>query len=90
MGAAPAAAPAEMSTFQVIKRLLGEAKPLAGLMVAASTAGTIGHLAATFLPMFGIIAGFALAGNPVWGMSAAGAITAMIALSGVARPDALR
>lgn len=47
-------------------------------MVAASTAGTIGHLAATFLPVFGIIAGFALAGNPVWGMSAAGAITAMI------------
>lgn len=78
VGAAPAAAPAEMSTFQVIKRLLGEAKPLAGLMVAASTAGTIGHLAATFLPMFGIIAGFALAVNPVWGMSAAGAITAMI------------
>lgn len=78
VGAAPAAAPAEMSTFQVIKRLLGEAKPLAGLMVAASTAGTIGHLAATFLPMFGIIAGFALAGNPVWGMSAAGAINAMI------------
>lgn len=78
VGAAPAAAPAEMSMFQVIKRLLGEAKPLAGLMVAASTAGTIGHLAATFLPVFGIIAGFALAGNPVWGMSAAGAITAMI------------
>lgn len=78
VGAAPAAAPAEMSTFQVIKRLLGEAKPLAGLMVAASTAGTIGHLAATFLPVFGIIAGFALAGNPVWGMSAAGAITTMI------------
>lgn len=78
VGAAPAAAPAEMSTFQVIKRLLGEAKPLAGLVVAASTAGTIGHLAATFLPVFGIIAGFALAGNPVWGMSAAGAITAMI------------
>lgn len=78
VGAAPAAAPAEMSTFQVIKRLLGEAKPLAGLMVAVSTAGTIGHLAATFLPVFGIIAGFALAGNPVWGMSAAGAITAMI------------
>lgn len=78
VGAAPAAAPAEMSTFQVIKRLLGEAKPLAGLMVAASTAGTIGHLAATFLPVFGIIVGFALAGNPVWGMSAAGAITAMI------------
>lgn len=79
VGAAPPSpSPAEMSTFQVIKRLLGEAKPLAGLMVAASTAGTIGHLAATFLPMFGIIAGFALAGNPVWGMSAAGAITAMI------------
>ena len=54
-----------MSTFQVIKRLLGEAKPLAGLMVAASTAGTIGHLAATFLPVFGIIAGFAHAISPV-------------------------
>lgn len=53
-----------MSTFQVIKWLLGEAKPLAGLMVAASTAGTIGHLAATSLPVFGIIAGFALA-DPV-------------------------
>lgn len=54
-----------MSMFQVIKRLLGEAKPLAGLMVAASTAGTIGHLAATSLPVFGIIAGFALAISPV-------------------------
>ena len=34
-------------------------------MVAASTAGTIGHLAATSLPVFGIIAGFAHAISPV-------------------------
>ncbi len=79
-----------MSTFQVIKRLLGEAKPLAGLMVAASTAGTIGHLAATFLPVFGIIAGFALAGNPVWGMRCGRCNHRHDCLRGVARPDALR
>ena len=67
-----------MSTFQVIRRLLKEARPLAGLMAAASTAGTIGHLSATFLPVFGIIAAFALTGNPVWGMGVAPAVIMMI------------
>ena len=47
-------------------------------MAAASTAGTIGHLSATFLPVFGIIAAFALTGNPVWGMGVAPAVIMMI------------
>ena len=62
----------------MIRRLLKEARPLAGLMAAASTAGTIGHLSATFLPVFGIIAAFALTGNPVWGMGVAPAVIMMI------------
>lgn len=65
------------STFQVVSRLLGEAKPLAGLMTAASVAGTVGHLAAMFLPVFGVAALFALAGKPVWGMPVALAVTLM-------------
>ena len=50
-GAANSDSSSKMSTFQVIRRLLKEARPLAGLMAAASTAGTIGHLSATFLPV---------------------------------------
>ncbi|KFI54648.1 ATP-binding cassette domain-containing protein [Bifidobacterium callitrichos] len=72
-------APAEsMTTQQVIARLLNEAKPLAGLMTAASVTGAIGHLSATFLPVFGMIAAFALAGHPVWGMDVKPAVIAMI------------
>ncbi|KAA8815167.1 ATP-binding cassette domain-containing protein [Bifidobacterium callitrichos] len=72
-------APAEsMTTQQVIARLLNEAKPLAGLMTAASVTGAIGHLSATFLPVFGMIAAFALAGHPVWGMDVRPAVIAMI------------
>lgn len=77
-GVANSDASSKMSTFQVIRRLLKEARPLAGLMAAASTAGTIGHLSATFLPVFGIIAAFALTGNPVWGMGVAPAVIMMI------------
>ena len=77
-GAANSDSSSKMSTFQVIRRLLKEARPLAGLMAAASTAGTIGHLSATFLPVFGIIAAFALTGNPVWGMGVAPAVIMMI------------
>ena len=62
----------------MIRRLLKEARPLAGLMAVASTAGTIGHLSSTFLPVFGIIAAFALTGNPVWGMGVAPAVIVMI------------
>ncbi|PST49486.1 ABC transporter ATP-binding protein [Bifidobacterium callitrichos] len=67
-----------MTTQQLIARLLGEAKPLAGLMTAASVTGAIGHLSATFLPVFGMIAAFALAGRPVWGMSVRSAVIAMV------------
>ncbi|NMM95152.1 ATP-binding cassette domain-containing protein [Bifidobacterium oedipodis] len=73
-----AAESATMTTPQLVMRLLKESSPLAGLMVTATLAGTLGHLAATFLPVFGIIAAFALAGNPVWSMSAGSAIAAMI------------
>ena len=77
-GAANSDSSSKMSTFQVIRRLLKEARPLAGLMAVASTAGTIGHLSSTFLPVFGIIAAFALTGNPVWGMGVAPAVIMMI------------
>ncbi|MBT1170823.1 ATP-binding cassette domain-containing protein [Bifidobacterium sp. SO4] len=77
-----------LTTWQVVGRLLKEAGPLARLMVAASVSGSIGHLAATFLPVFGIVAGFALAGHPVWGMGAGPAVAGMIVcalLRGVTR-----
>ncbi|MBW3094652.1 ATP-binding cassette domain-containing protein [Bifidobacterium sp. 64T4] len=67
----------ELPTSKVVSRLLHEARPLAGLMTAASAAGTVGHLAATFLPVFGVVALFDLAGKPVWGMSATVAVIAM-------------
>ncbi|OZG61356.1 ABC transporter ATP-binding protein [Bifidobacterium lemurum] len=66
------------STFHLVSRLLKEATPLAHLMTAAVVSGTVGHLAATFLPVFGVIAAFALAGNPVWGMGVAPAVIAMV------------
>lgn len=62
----------------LIARLLKEARPLAHFMTMASLAGTVGHLSATFLPVFGVIAGFAFAGNPVWGMGAGQAIAMMV------------
>lgn len=65
------------STLHLVSRLLKEATPLAHLMTAAVVSGTVGHLAATFLPVFGIVAAFALAGNPVWGMGVAPAVIAM-------------
>lgn len=77
-GAANSDSSSKMSTFQVLRRLLKEARPMAGLMAAASTAGTIGHLSSTFLPVFGIIAAFALTSNPVWGMGVAPAVIMMI------------
>ncbi|WP_223851986.1 ATP-binding cassette domain-containing protein [Bifidobacterium myosotis] len=85
---ASAANPPALTTTQVVGRLLKEATPLARLMAAASVSGSIGHLAATFLPVFGIIAGFALAGNPVWGMGVGPAVGGMIVcalLRGVTR-----
>ncbi|MBT1174453.1 ATP-binding cassette domain-containing protein [Bifidobacterium sp. LC6] len=70
--------PAQLSTFQTVKRLLKVAAPLTRLMVTATIAGSIGHLAATFLPVFGIVAAFAVAGYPVWGMNVTAAVIGMI------------
>ncbi|PWG64014.1 ATP-binding cassette domain-containing protein [Bifidobacterium callitrichidarum] len=84
----PAPAASRLTTWQVVGRLLKEASPLARLMVAASVSGSIGHLAATFLPVFGIVAGFALAGHPVWGMGVGPALAGVIVcalLRGVTR-----
>ena len=66
-----------LSTSRVVQRLLHEARPLAGLMAAASAAGTVGHLAATFMPVFGVVALSDLAGKPVWGVNATVAVIAM-------------
>lgn len=52
----------------VIRRLLSQTKPLRAVMVMACVFGTIGHIAATFLPVFGVTAFAALVGQPVWGM----------------------
>ncbi|PJM78888.1 ABC transporter ATP-binding protein/permease [Bifidobacterium scaligerum] len=73
-----AADAATLTTWQVVGRLLKEASPLTRLMVAASVSGSVGHLAATFLPVFGIVAGFALAGHPVWNMGVGSALAGMI------------
>mgnify|MGYP000500117443 CR=1 FL=1 len=46
------------SGFQIMARLIGLVKPLAGYMVLAIVMGLIGHLAATFITVFG---GYAVA-----------------------------
>ena len=53
----------------LIRRLLHEVGPLRPTMIAACAFGTLGHLAATFLPVFGVIALFATLEEPVWGVS---------------------
>lgn len=70
-------AAAPLSTPALIARLLKTAAPLSAYMVGACVAGTIGHLAATFLPVFGVMAAFALAGAPVWGMGVVPAVALM-------------
>ncbi|PWG60113.1 ABC transporter ATP-binding protein/permease [Bifidobacterium catulorum] len=61
----------------LIPRLLKVASPLTRFMVAACVFGTLGHLAATFLPVFGMMALFAAAGRPVWGMGVGASVAAM-------------
>ena len=56
-------------TGALIRRLLREVGPLRPTMIAACVFGTLGHLAATFLPVFGVIALFATLEEPVWGVS---------------------
>ena len=64
-------------TSRLIARLLKEVGPLRKYMIVACVCGTLGHLAATFLPVFGIAAAFAAVGSPIWNLSVSAALTAM-------------
>lgn len=71
-------AKSDMPTTQVVARLLREVGPLRKPMAIACACGILGHLAATFLPVFGVAALFAAAGAKVWNLSLPAAIAAMI------------
>lgn len=64
-------------TGALIRRLLHEVGPLRPTMIAACVFGTLGHLAATFLPVFGVLALFATLEEPVWGVSMTAGFAAM-------------
>ena len=64
-------------TSRLIARLLKEVGPQRKYMIVACVCGTLGHLAATFLPVFGIAAAFAAVGSPVWNLSVLAALAAM-------------
>lgn len=64
-------------TSRLIARLLKEVGPQRKYMIVACVCGTLGHLAATFLPVFGIVAAFAAVGSPVWNLSVPAALAAM-------------
>lgn len=66
-----------MPTSRLIARLLKEVGPQRKYMIVACVCGTLGHLAATFLPVFGIAAAFAAVGSPVWNLSVPAALVAM-------------
>lgn len=66
-----------MPTSRLIARLLKEVGPQRKYMIVACVCGTLGHLAATFLPVFGIAAAFAAGGSPVWNLSVPAALAAM-------------
>lgn len=66
-----------MPTSRLIARLLKEVGPQRKYMIVACVCGTLGHLAATFLPVFGIAAVFAAVGSPVWNLSVPAALAAM-------------
>lgn len=66
-----------MPTLRLIARLLKEVGPLRKYMIVACVCGTLGHLAATFLPVFGVAAAFAAVGSPIWNLSVSTALTAM-------------
>lgn len=67
-----------MSDWRLVRRLLHEVGPLRKCMIIACTCGTLGHLAATFLPVFGVAAAFAAINLPIWHMNLTVAIAAMI------------
>lgn len=64
-------------TSRLIARLLKEVGPQRKYMIVACVCGTLGHLAATFLPVFGIAVAFAAVGSPVWNLSVSAALAAM-------------
>lgn len=64
-------------TSRLIARLLKEVGPQRKYMIVACVCGTLGHLVATFLPVFGIAAAFAAVGSPVWNLSVPAALAAM-------------
>lgn len=64
-------------TSRLIARLLKEVGPQRKYMIVACVCGTLGHLAATFLPVFGIAAAFAAVGSPVWNLRVPAALAAM-------------
>ena len=66
-----------MPTSRLIARLLKEVGPLRRYMIVACVCGALGHLAATFLPVFGVAAAFAAVGSPIWNLSVPAALTAM-------------
>ena len=63
--------------FALIGRLLRQVGSLSPFLVQATLYGTIGHLAAAFIPMFGIFAVLAQLGQPQWGMDARTSLIAM-------------
>ena len=75
--AANAAPGTASGTGGLIRRLLREVGPLRPVMIAACVCGTLGHLAAALLPVFGVFALFATLEEPVWGVSMTAGIVAM-------------
>ena len=67
-----------MPTSRLIARLLKEVGPLRKYMIIACVCGTLGHLAATFLPVFGTAAAFAAVGSSIWNLSVPAALIAMV------------
>lgn len=64
-------------TSRLIARLLKEVGPQRKYMIVACVCGTLGHLAATFLPVFGTAAAFVAVGSPIWNLSVPAALIAM-------------
>ena len=67
-----------MPTSRLIARLLKEVGPLRKYMIVACVCGMLDHLAATFLPVFGIAAAFAAVGSSIWNLSVPAALIAMV------------
>ena len=69
---------AAQTDLHIALRLLREVGPLRKYMIIACACGILGHLAATFLPVFGVAATFAVLGLRVWNLNLPAAITGMV------------